>query len=356
MALWAAPVVGVALVVPFADAAEADAVKDPVPTTVTVGERERDGERSVSVAFSLVEAPQPYLATSGLVTAVLYEHGKALKEGARIVEVDGVTLRAHRGERPFHRELGAGASGRDVTELVRFLKATGHKNAAVDTRGRVGIALVTAIKDYQRSIRAQVDGVFRPSYVIHLDAGTTALDRPEVVVGRPVNAGDPVGEGRGQASAARFTTGDGRPVTMPVAGPYVLTGGDGLEEPVTGFAFEGADAEKLRTRLVAAGLTATPPNDMTPDEVFFDLTLAAAKPVTVGSVATSALHGAPGGGYCLFRLAEGADPATATPVKIDDATPLDGEVALAAVDRAHVGEQVVRAASRLPASVLAGCV
>lgn len=353
--LWGAPLAGVLLLTPAAERAEADAAAEPLPTTVEVGARERTGTRSVTVGFDVVTPPAPFIALDGRVTALRYTPGETLAEGDALVEVDGMTVRAHRGERPFHRDIARGTSGKDVRELARYLTAAGVKGATLDRDESAGVALVDAIRAYAKKNGMPDDGVFHPGYVVHLDPTTLRLAAPEVSVGARVTDGTVLAPGDGVADAGAVLSSDGDVVAPDVPGPYVLTGPGDLRLPVDSVTFEGEDAEKIRAALRTVGVRSYPPNDMSTQETFGGLSLSAAEPVTVGAVAATAIHAGPGGAFCVFRLTPGAEPETATPVRLDLATTLDGETTIAAVDHALVGTSVARVAAHLPGAVRAGC-
>lgn len=353
--LWGAPLAGVLLLTPAADKAEADAATAPLPATVEVGARERTGTRSVTVGFDVVTPPAPFIALDGRVTALRYTPGKTLAEGDALVEIDGMTVRAHRGDRPFHRDIEQGTSGKDVRELARYLTAAGVKGATLDRGDTAGRALVDAIRGYEKSNGMPADGIFRPGYVVHLDATTLRLAAPAVSVGVRVTDGTVLAPGDGVADGGAVRSANGDVVAPDVPGPYVLTGPGDLRLPVDAVTFEGEGAEKVRAALRTAAVTSMPPNDMTPQETFSGLSLSAAEPVAVGAVAATAIHAGPGGAFCVFRLAPGAKPETATAVRLEVATTLDGETTIAAIDHALVGESVARVAAHLPASVKAGC-
>lgn len=353
--LWGAPLAGVLLLTPAADQAEADAAAAPLPTTVEVGARERTGTRSVTVGFDVVTPPAPFIALDGRVTALRYTPGEPIDEGDPLVEIDGTTVRAHRGERPLYRDIEQGTSGKDVRELARYLTAAGVTGATVESGEEAGSALVDAIRAYQKENGAPADGIFRPGYVVHLDPTTLRLAAPEVSVGVRVTDGTVLAPGDGVADGGAVRSAGGDVVAPDVPGPYVLTGPGDLRLPVDGVSFEGEGAEKVRAALRAAGVTSMPPNDMTPQEAFSGLSLSAAEPVAVGAVAATAIGAGPGGAFCVFRLAAGAKPETATPVRLEVATTLDGETTIAAIDHSLVGESVARVAAHLPAAVTAAC-
>jgi len=353
--LWGAPLAGVLLLPGAADDAEATAASAPMPTTVEVGGRERTGLRSVSVGFDVTSPPAPFLTRDGRLTAVLYSPGTVLAEGDELVEVDGATVRVHRGERPFYRDVARGTVGKDVTELVRYLTAAGVDGARVEPGEKAGRALHEAIVAYQRANGLTVDGIFRPGDVVHLDAATASLGEPEVSVGMRVSDGTVIAQGEGVATSGTVLGTNGDVVTLDVPGPYVLTGPGDLRVPVDPGSLHGPEAEALRATLREAGLTATPPDAFSSQEVFGSLSISAADPVSVGAVAATAIGAGPDGTFCVFRLAPGADPATAVAVPLGLATTLEGETTVAAVDHDLVGVSVARVAAHLPPAVTAGC-
>ena len=354
-ALWALPVVAVGVILPNAERAEQSASVAQAPETTVVGSRQRTHAMGAFATFTMDEQPQPFLAASGLVTGIKYTPETDIAEGDALVVIDGIDVRAHRGTVPFYRELSAGSKGADVVELARYLKAVGVANAAADPAKPLGPVLTAAIESYQKKVGAEVDGVFRPGYVIHFDEAATRLGAPLVTIGRPISAGEELSEPYRIAIAGSFTDVEGTALVMAVPPPYALSSPTGFSHEVAGGALEGSDAEALRRAMLDAKITSNPAADGDPRVQFSGLTLGVAQPVKTGAVTASALYASAAGNFCVFTLADGAPVSSATATALTSASTLEGEVSLAAVDVDLIGTTVVRAASSLPASILASC-
>lgn len=335
--------------------AEQNAAADPLPQTAVVGAREQSGSRSVNVVFDVAVPPPPLIAGTGLVTALNYKPGAEVGEGDPLLELDGVIIRAHRGSRPFYRAIDSRTTGKDVTELGRYLSANGFKVATAAGGTLSSESLKQAIRAYQDKIGAPVDGVFEPGYVIHLNEQTKRLTSASVAVGQPVSAGTEFAAGDTVAQHVAFTSPTGEFVSLRGPGPYKLSDSDQFETGLDSLEFDEVAAEKLRSALTDAGTSSSGPDDVSPQQTFHDLTLSAGAGTQVGAVPTSAVHAAADGSFCVFRLAEGAPLDSAEAVKLQLAGALERETTLAAIDFALVGESVARVAADVPKRIQESC-
>lgn len=353
MLLWVVPPLVLVLVWPWAGAAEKTAVTSEQPRTVVVGERQRDYREPVQIKFALTREGTIHSATDGMVTAVHATAGK-LKEGADLISVDGMKVRAHRGKAPFHRGLTAGDQGADVAELARFLTELGHP-AQTLPGDKVGAALTTAIKNYQREIATSPDGVFRPNYVIFVPKGVKDLGTPTLKPADNISTGDAIADGAEHASAIQVLNGEEKPAAiLQVPAPLILAK-NGIEVEVKTLAVDDAGSEELRRELIEAGFNEYVTEDGT-EGIFDDVVVAVQTPVRQGTVPSVAVHNAPSGQQCVFTMAEAhAALTTAEPVVLNRASPLEGEPTLAGIDTDLIGTLVVRAPAQLAAATLAKC-
>lgn len=351
--LWAVPPLVLALLWPWTASAEKAAVTSEQPSSVIVGERQRDHRENVQLKFALTREGTVHSAVDGLVTAVHAKPGK-LKEGADLISVDGTKIRAHRGEAPFHRDLTAGAQGEDVAELARFLTKLGHPAQALPGN-KVGVSLTAAIKSYQREVGASPDGAFRPGYVIFVPKAVKHLGVPSVKPADQVTAGDAIAAGAERARTLAVLNAEEKPARiLQVPGPLILSK-NGAELEVDNLAVDAAGSEKLRRELNAAGIKEYVAEEGT-EAVFSDMTVLVKSPVRQGAVPAGAVYSTVSGQQCVFRVpAQSAALTAAEAVVLNRVGPLESEPTLASIDPELIGTWIVRSPTALAATTLAKC-
>src|SRR5690625_1323306 len=171
--VWVIPAALIAFTFQQAGTAEEEALTMPLPTTVDVGAREQSYAQSVSLKFIFEEEPTVFVGAAGTLTKINYTPDKEIRSGDAIITVNGVTLRAHRAQQPFHRDLARGDAGADVVELARYLSKRLDEEVTVDRGDKFGYRLSEAVKKYQRQIGAPATGVFEKGYVIYLTEDIT---------------------------------------------------------------------------------------------------------------------------------------------------------------------------------------
>src|SRR5690625_1773284 len=144
--VWAIPATLVVFAFQKVGPTESEALSMPLPGTVDVGARERNFTQPVSFTLKFEEEPAAILGASGTVTKINFEPGEKIKQGDALLTVDGITLRAHRGTQPFHRDLTRGDKGDDVRELAAFLSDALAEEIKTDTGDKFGYRLSEAVK------------------------------------------------------------------------------------------------------------------------------------------------------------------------------------------------------------------
>jgi len=350
-----------------AGAQERGAVVDPVPATVTVGERERDYLQEVAVTFGL-SSPTPVVsARSGLVTAVSVQTSSRLQEAMDVLSIDGVSVRAHRGELPFYRSLARGDRGADVRELARYLTQAGFPCAVADG-DMLGDDVAAAVRGYQKSVGAAANGVFDPGLVVFVPAGGSRVGDVNVSVGSRVETGGVLLTGESRPTSMRIEPAEesGRIEAADHDGPFLLTRGEsrvtlqsldpGREETDRAFEALGAARDPAGEPSGVDGGSGV--DAAGPQVQVTGVQIAVARPVTVGTVPTGSLYAGRDGSLCIFVIpgASGVrDVADARPVVVDDPAPVAGEISVVSVDEDLAGETVVSRPFSLPVEQRAAC-
>ncbi|MDF2846539.1 MAG: hypothetical protein K0R97_521 [Oerskovia sp.] len=358
--LWALPPLALVLVLPRAGEAEEQTVRDPLPATVVVGERERNFLQEASLVFGLAPSAPVVVQVDGLVTALHVAAGDEVTQGRDLVSVDGVRLRAHLGTQPFYRELAEGARGADVAELSTFLAAVGHDN----TPGKdatFSASMTKAVKAYQKAVGAPDTGTFSPGLTVYVPAGVSRVQQVDAMVGARLAAGDTLLVGPDRPTSLSVEKSGEAPLRLlGMPGPFVVHLRD-TQIPLATLTPDLAETEALYTALVDSGATVTAAEEGLPRATISGIRASIAAPRTVGAVPAGAIHASPTGTLCLFVLGTAADGATSSKTVAPDAVvlqetgPLDGEIAVTAVDADLVGATIVRDPSSLSAETRAEC-
>ncbi|RRD49778.1 peptidoglycan-binding protein [Arachnia propionica] len=120
---------------------------DDSSVTVEVVERELGRVLTLSTTVERASAPAAVNRLEGTVTAV--GPGGEVTNGDVLYAVDGVAVRVIAGAIPFHRPLGEGDSGPDVTQVQAALVAAGHTTEAPDGQWRS--STTAAMRAWQRA-------------------------------------------------------------------------------------------------------------------------------------------------------------------------------------------------------------
>lgn len=161
LALWAVPVIAVAVAFPLAGASEEVSVAAPQPAVVDVGSRMADERTAVEVVVTRAEALDVLSPAAGIISS-LGEVGP-VETGQELFAVEGVPVLAYRGA-PLWRDLELGDRGEDVRALGQFLSSLDLMTTG-DVDDRFGPATRTAVRALQERLEVREDGVFRLGYV-----------------------------------------------------------------------------------------------------------------------------------------------------------------------------------------------
>lgn len=131
-------------------------------------------------------------AAAGTVTSVYVADGAVIAAGDVLYTVDLQPIAAAVGEIPAFRDLMRGASGPDVAQLQQLLSDLGHYAGPVD--GGFGPATERAVRSWERSLGATVDGIASRGSIIFLPAlpARVTLNSEVVAVGAALTGGETV--------------------------------------------------------------------------------------------------------------------------------------------------------------------
>ncbi|WP_156533013.1 peptidoglycan-binding domain-containing protein [Cellulosimicrobium funkei] len=349
VALWAVPVVAVAVAFPLVDAAEERSVAVPAPTVVEVGARSDDGRTAVEVATVRAVAPEVRAPAGGVVTA-LAEAGP-VEVGQALFALDGVDVLVYRGS-PLWRDLRSGDRGTDVRALGDYLVSLGYLDAdRVDDR--FGPATREAVRALQERLGVSRDGEFHLSYVVRVDDAVPAVTGPLVGLGDRVEAGDAVLEGSQPVEALTVAPiAEGGGLGRLAREPVVLRLGE-VEVPMSSAAPQGAELDGVVAALeeaAAAGTLERIVDEATSTVRYRGAILALQDPAERGAVPSTAVRVDHDGTTCVL-LSDGST-AAAQPRRLEVAEP-GNELATVLVDADLVGSRVLRDATQ--ATGTSGC-
>lgn len=357
VALWAVPVVGVAVAVPAAGAREETSVAPPLPSVVTVGSLSTEYRTSVTVSVEVEQVGQVRSPVSGLLTSLTEADGP-VSSGQELFAVDGVPVLAQPGTVPLHRELRWGDEGVDVQVLSRFLVDVGllEEEFADDT---FGPDMREAVVQLQERLGVHADGVFRPSYVAYVPQSAGALGAPLMTVGSTVAAGEVVLDTAPVPARIRFTpTSTGASLANLQGAPLTLTFDD-LQIPVSGLdptpeelaAIYGGLREAVANG--EAQVMAGEPSGSGEPEQYDGGLLSLAEPQVRGVVPGTAVYITSSGAQCLFHQQQ--DDSGWAPVPAPVLESAVGMLGAVYVEPALIDARIARDPLTLSDDVLAGC-
>lgn len=304
--IWALPIAGLLAAVHIASAGESRSTSADMPDRVVVGERTVTGRTSVELAVTF---ERPFVLTTratGLITQVRMGTDAALSEGDLLVRVDGAGIYALRAGAPLYRDLAVGSEGADVKELGQLLVSMGMLEKA---GAEFDADYLEAVRRFQKeSGRAERDGVFRPSYVVFVPDGATALEEIVVRPGETVSDGASLAEAAPAPLRGRLVAADADALGRIAGASVVLVAGS-ARLPLPGLAEfsaeETRDTLAAIDRAIASGdfastAVAHEGEQTTVSQLFVELS----SPERFGSVPASSVYGAPTGTTCVF-IADG---------------------------------------------------
>lgn len=358
-ALWGAPLIVLAVSVSGAKHDQHVSTAGASSTLATVGSRNVQDRRAVSITGVSGVAPIAFVDVPGTITSITVVAGEtSLSTGAEVVSVDGHPLWALRGSSPLYRELHAGDSGEDVQALGRFLAARGLLDVG-SADGSFGARYREAVQRFQHQAGYSDDGVFRPSYLIYIPQEFGAVTEVNLTVGQRITE---------QTRALRGTA----PVVSLAVSPV---SGNGLPRP-TGRVEYGLHIGSERVTLsalpvsgqeiprvwsaITAGITrgdlksSAAEGDTGTQTQIEGAELEAGSPRAFGSVPAPSVFTMKNGNSCLFVAVagKGGGKFRATPVVV---SPDSGELGLALVGSELIGARVARDPTDLPFETLSRC-
>ncbi|WP_194164994.1 peptidoglycan-binding domain-containing protein [Pseudactinotalea sp. HY160] len=354
VALWAVPVVAVAVAVPAVGMREEASIAPPLPSVVTVGSQSTDDRTSVTVSIEIEQAGPIRSPVSGLLTS-LAEIDGPVRPGQELFAVDGVPILAQPGTAPLHRDLREGDAGEDVEVLARFLVDAGllDGDLAGSTFDRGTRAAVVQL---QEELGVRVDGVFRPGYVAYLPRSAAELGEPQLTVGSMVAAGETILETAPVPMRIRFIpTSMSTSLTELQDAPLTLTFGD-LQIAVSGLEPTAAELATIHAGLreaVAGGEAQVTESEVPGEPEQYDGgLLSRAEPQVRAVVPGTSVHVNGSGTQCLFQRQEDGGWA---PERIRALEPAVGTLGAFYVDPSLIDARIARDPLTLPGEVLAEC-
>ncbi len=339
ISLWTVPAALLAAALLLSPQVERESVVEAQPSTVVVGERSVDRRMAVDVIVNWSSADRILSSGDGMLTGISISPDTMISTSTEMWSVDDVPRLALREATPLYRTIQRGDAGPDVLSLSRLLVAMGLLSTERDTADR---ELVAAISAYQARVGVPRSGAFDPSYVVFVPESTDEVTTFVASVGDRVSVGTEVAVGERIPTSASFEpTGDGRSLS------------DFGEEPVK-LTFRGSEWELLSTAVTADSLAQIvdllDPVEPTQEDAsrVEGAILSLSAPRSVGTVPASAVRMIGDSRGCLFT----ADGAALGPFAVTD---VPGELGVAAVDSAAIGQLVFRDASTLPEMTLATC-
>lgn len=163
------------------------------------------GDLTVTVVEATVGRSVPYVvrgewtqtpagagASEGVVTTQHVDGAEAVIPGTVVYTVDLRPVVVGLGEVPSFRDLSQSMQGRDVGQVQALLRETGHLTAAAGD-GIFDEVTASAVREWQRSLGVEADGIVRAGDVVYLPSlpARIVLD-DEVGVGSRVSVGQPV--------------------------------------------------------------------------------------------------------------------------------------------------------------------
>lgn len=352
--LWAIPAALVAFAFQQAGGAEEEALTMPLPQTVDVGAREQNFAQTVSLKLTFEEEPPAVVGAGGTVTKIDYTPHEEIHAGDAIITLNGITLRAHRSQVPFHRDLARGDSGADVAELAKYLSKQLDEEVSVDQGDKFGYRLSEAVKKYQRQIGAPATGIFEKGYVIYLTDDITQFGPALVRLGDELSPGDEFATPAEAVVAARLDSQDGGPIkTAEVPGPYEMTLNE-LVIDVDELTFDEEKAREIYETIREAEIRLSETENPA-ERQFPSVRVAIQNSIEVATVAPGAIYASPSGQLCIFEAHQDGATLTGTAIPLNEAGGFSGEISLTALDIQHVDKTVIRAPQTLSPETLAEC-
>lgn len=185
----------------------------------------------------------------GVVTSVDFAAGDAVEAGNVLFTVDLRPVVVARGEVPAFRDLTAGDTGADVSQLQTMLADLGLLDAEPD--GEFGDETLAAVRAWQDSLGVEDDGIVRQGDVLfapELPVRVVATDA--LAVGAPLSGGEVVVNGLSSAPSVIVPLTVDQRNLVPLSGSVRVTYPEGTWEAVIARATETSEQGIDRLDLV----------------------------------------------------------------------------------------------------------
>lgn len=339
-ALWAVPMVAIALSVFAKEQIEASSLKPLKPEAVMVGLRNDSRIQGVDIAFSIGDSPRLQSTALGVVTSVMLSRGESPTAGQPLFGVDGVPVIAYSGDTPFYRDLVFGMKGEDAKTLGALLVATGDLSAELAS-DEVSYSMLQALRTFQIRMGVESPDVLRPENYVFLGSSFGAVTAIQIQLGQPTPGDGVVALGTGQMGDVKFLQpSDGMPIQKIEEGVVLQAGDEQLE-------LSGSDIpEGARAGLLASLLDWAESGLVTKIQgeggaiSYSGLTLSLQAAVPVGTVPNTAVLVDEKGAACVLKV-DGSATSKFVPV-ITEVEPASAELGTTNVNAELAGAKVLR--------------
>ncbi|MFJ2544065.1 peptidoglycan-binding protein [Microbacterium sp. NPDC087589] len=208
---------------------------DPLASTEHTYVEVTAGSVGTSIALNTVAAwsqvPVAANQATGIVTEMTVETGAEVAQGATLYTVGLRPVVAAQGEVPMFRDIGAEATGADVSQLQQMLASLGLYGGAID--GKAGRGTVTAITSWQGSLGVDKTGVVALGDVVFLPQlpSRVAFDPELIARGLTLSGGESAILGLAPAPAFWIPVTDAQAAMIPAGGSVEVTAPDGQVWP-----------------------------------------------------------------------------------------------------------------------------
>ncbi len=228
-----------------------EALESDTYTFVEVAPGEVGSSIRLNTVAQWTPVPSGRNGAAGVVTSILLEPGTTVSAGDPLYTVGLRPVIAAEGDVPAFRDMAYGANGADVAQLQRLLSGLGHYSGPAD--GDFGRATRAAVRDWQRSLDIEPDGVVRIGDVIFLPElpARVSLDSNIVTVGATLSGGETVVQALAPAPEFTMPIADSQIALIPMGTRVEIVGPDG--DLWAGTVRDSRQDEFNQTTLVLAG-------------------------------------------------------------------------------------------------------
>jgi hypothetical protein len=352
VALWVVPVAVFIAAVPLAQSQEQQALRAPDVHVVHVGSLLDDSKQAVDLRISLTTPIAIKADTSGTVTSSVPKRGTRIRQGTKLVAVDGEPTFAFVAAAPLYRDISPGLSGADVRSAEQFLADQKFLPRASVTSAYTPAARI-AIDAFETRLGLPADGTLHESLFAWVPAHVTVVGTAQVRIGDSVSPGSVLFESDVNPLGASFadTASDAnQPPDAPSGTLRLIAGQQHVD--FKSLALDSADLAAVYTFLRDEnGKGVVTSKSGIADVTYSGAVLAAAAPVRVGTVPSTAVLASTSGRTCIVESIKGRY----ITVALSRLRLVDGEIGADAVPAGLIGKTVVRDPTQLAADVQTSC-